>query len=96
MLKEHRFGVCISKKLTVAHGPYLPGRACLSLPYRGVNIGFRGEVIDTIEFPEHPKLKRAPGNEEYAGLMLVLSVFKTIYFKQSRSAYPQRGKLIQD
>ncbi|MEM0241309.1 MAG: hypothetical protein QXP29_07600, partial [Candidatus Nezhaarchaeales archaeon] len=54
-------------------------RACLSLPYRGVNMGFRGEVIDLIEFPEHPNMKRAPGNEQYVGLQLVLKGWRSIY-----------------
>ncbi|MEM3104160.1 MAG: glycosyltransferase family A protein [Candidatus Bathyarchaeia archaeon] len=79
VLKKYRLGVYISKRLIVVHGPYLPDKACLSLPYRGVNMGFRGEVADLIEFPEHPKLRRALGNEQYAGLKLVLSGFKSIY-----------------
>lgn len=79
VLKEYRFGVYISRSLIVVHGPYLPDRFCLSLPYRGVNMGFRGEIVDIIEFPEHPELKRAPGNEQYAGLKLILNGFKSIY-----------------
>ncbi|MEM1645859.1 MAG: glycosyltransferase family 2 protein [Ignisphaera sp.] len=78
-LREYRFGVYIDKKLNVVHGPYLPGRACLSLPYRGVNMGFRGEVIDLIEFPEHPNMKRALGYEQYVGLQLVLKGWRSIY-----------------
>jgi len=78
-LEEYRFGVYIDRKLDVVHGPYLPDRACLSLPYRGVNMGFRSEVIDLIEFPEHPNMKRAPGNEQYVGLKLVLNGFKSVY-----------------
>lgn len=79
LLKEYRFGVYISKRLDVVHGPYLPDRACLSLPYRGVNMGFKGEVMDLVEFPEHPNMRRAPGNEQYVGLKLVLSGFKSMY-----------------
>lgn len=90
VLKEYRFGVYISKELRVVHGPYLPSRACLSLPYRGVNMGFRGEVISIIEFPEHPGLKRAPGNEQYAGLKLVLSGFKAIYIPNNPISHLHR------
>lgn len=79
LLREYRLGVYISKRLDVVHGPYMPDKACLSLPYRGVNMGFKGEVVDTIEFPEHPELKRAPGNEQYVGLKLVLNGFKSLY-----------------
>ncbi|MEM3806062.1 MAG: glycosyltransferase family A protein, partial [Desulfurococcus sp.] len=78
-LKKYRFGVYIDRKLNVVHGPHLPDRASLSLPYRGVNMGFRSEVIDLIEFPEHPNMKRAPGNEQYVGLKLVLNGFKSVY-----------------
>lgn len=79
VLKEYRWGVYISKDLNIVHGPYLPNRACLSLPYRGVNMGFRGEVKDVIEFPEHPKLRRALGFEQYVGLQLVLKGWRSIY-----------------
>ncbi|MEM0001251.1 MAG: glycosyltransferase family 2 protein [Desulfurococcaceae archaeon] len=79
LLKEYRFGVYVSKRLNVVHGPYLPSRACLSLSYRGVNMAFRREVIDEVEFPEHPELKRAPGNEQYVSLKLILKGFKTVY-----------------
>jgi len=33
VLKEYRWGVYIDNDLTVINGPYIPGRACLSLPY---------------------------------------------------------------
>ncbi|MEM1646294.1 MAG: hypothetical protein QXL96_10635, partial [Ignisphaera sp.] len=72
--------------------PYLPGRACLSLPYRGVNMGFRGEVIDLIEFPEHPNMKRAPGNEQYVGLKLVLNGFKSVYTPSNPVLHVHRGE----
>lgn len=79
MLKQYKYGVYINKKLLVVHGPYLPDKPCLSLPYRGVNMGFRHEVLDVVEFPEHPKLRRALGNEQYAGLKLVLRGYKSVY-----------------
>ncbi|MEM0241071.1 MAG: glycosyltransferase [Candidatus Nezhaarchaeales archaeon] len=91
-LREYRFGVYIDKKLNVVYGPYLPGRACLSLPYRGVNMGFRSEVIDLIEFPEHPNMKRAPGNEQYVGLKLVLNGFKSVYTPSNPVLHIYRGE----
>ncbi|MEM4976685.1 MAG: glycosyltransferase [Desulfurococcaceae archaeon] len=91
-LREYRFGVYIDKKLNIVHGPYLPGRACLSLPYRGVNMGFRGEVVDLIEFPEHPNMKRAPGNEQYVGLKLVLNGFKSVYTPSNPVLHVYRGE----
>lgn len=79
ILKEYRFGVYISDTLEIIHGPYIPEKACLSLPYRGVNMGFRGEVADIVEVPEHPELRRAIGYEQYVGLRLVLNGFNSIY-----------------
>ncbi|MDW8083048.1 MAG: glycosyltransferase family A protein [Sulfolobales archaeon] len=79
ILKDYRFGVYISKWFNVSHGPYIPDRVCLSLLYRGVNMAFRGELLDIIEFPEHPKLVRAPGNEQYVALQLILEGYKSIY-----------------
>ncbi|MEM0079632.1 MAG: glycosyltransferase [Nitrososphaerota archaeon] len=92
LLKEYKFGVYISKRLNVVHGPYLPEKACLSLPYRGVNMGFRSEVIDLIEFPEHPNMKRAPGNEQYVGLKLVLNGFKSVYIPSNPVLHIYRGE----
>ncbi|MEM3907929.1 MAG: glycosyltransferase, partial [Nitrososphaerota archaeon] len=102
-LEEYRFGVYIDRKLNIVHGPYLPDRACLSLPYRGVNMGFKSEAIDLIEFPEHPNMKRALGYEQYVGLKLVLNGFKSVYIpsnpvlhvhrKESLSRTERRGEI---
>jgi hypothetical protein len=51
------------KKLDIAHGPYIPDRECFSLLFRGVNMSFKASDIHDVRFPEHPLLKRAPGNE---------------------------------
>jgi len=79
LLKRYRLGVYLTKKLNIAHGPYLPYKTCYSLPFRGVNMSFRRELIEDIWFPEHPLLKRAIGNEQYFGLQLILKDYDLIY-----------------
>jgi len=79
LLSRYRLGVYLTWNLDVAHGPYIPSRACYSLPFRGVNMAFRKEALDESEFPEHPRLKRAPGNEQYVGLQLALKSWESIY-----------------
>jgi len=79
LLKKYRLGVYLTKKLNIAYGPYLPYKTCYSLPFRGVNMSFRRELIEDIWFPEHPLLKRALGNEQYFGLRLVLKNYDLIY-----------------
>ena len=48
--------------------PYTPVKPCYSLLFRGVNTSLKREGLDDVEFPEHPLLKRVPGNEQYVGL----------------------------
>jgi glycosyltransferase involved in cell wall biosynthesis len=79
LLTNYRFGVYITKSLKVACGPYIPNKPCYSLPFRGVNMSFKKEALDEIEFPEHPFLKRAPGWEQYVGLQLIIRGYKSIY-----------------
>jgi hypothetical protein len=79
MLKKYRLGVYVTKSLKGACGPYIPSKTCYSLPFRGVNISFKGKALSEIEFPEHPFLKRALGNERYVGLQLVLKGWDSIY-----------------
>jgi len=79
LLKKYRFGVYITKSLKVAYGPYIPDKLCYSLPFRGVNMSFKRGALDNVEFPEHPLLKRAPGNEQYVGLQLILRGWESIY-----------------
>ncbi|MEM1637586.1 MAG: glycosyltransferase family 2 protein [Pyrobaculum sp.] len=79
LLKDYRLGVYITKDFKIAHGPYIPYRSCYSLPFRGVNMSFKAEYIYDVWFPEHPALIRAPGNEQYFGLQLILRGFSTIY-----------------
>jgi len=79
LLKKYRFGVYLTKKLRIAHGPFIPSKACYSLPFRGVNMSFKRETLDALNFPEHPLLKRALGNEQYVGLQLILNGWESIY-----------------
>lgn len=79
IFEKYRLGVYINKMFKIAHGPCIPDGKCFSLPFRGVNMGFRGEVADLLRFPEHPELRRAPGNEQYVGLLLVLRGYDTVY-----------------
>ena len=79
LLRKYRFGVYITEDYNVTHGAYIPHRQCFSLPFRGVNMSFKSEYIHDIWFPEYPLLKRAPGNEQYFGLQLILKGYDTIY-----------------
>jgi GT2 family glycosyltransferase len=79
LLKKYRFGVYLTKSLKVAHGPYIPDKPCYSLPFRGVNMSFKKEALNEVEFPEHPLLRRAPGNEQYVGLQLIMRGYESIY-----------------
>jgi len=79
LLKKYRFGVYVTRGCEIVHGPYIPYRTCYSLAFRGVNMSFKAEYIHNVWFPEHPKLIRAPGNEQYFGLQVVLKGYDTIY-----------------
>jgi len=79
LLRRYRLGVYITERFEVAHGPCIPYRTCYSLPLRGANMSFKAEYIHDAWFPEHPKLVRAPGNEQYFTLQLILRGFDTIY-----------------
>jgi hypothetical protein len=72
-------GVYLTKNLDVAHGPFIPGREGFSLPFRGVNMSFKASYIYDAWFPKHQLLKRAPGNEQYFGLQIILKGLDTIY-----------------
>lgn len=79
LLKKYQLGVYLTKKLDIAHGPYIPVKTCYSLAFRGVNMSFKHEFIYDVWFPEHPRLKRAPGNEQYFSLQIVLKGYDIIY-----------------
>jgi glycosyltransferase involved in cell wall biosynthesis len=79
LLKKYRLGVYLTKSYKVAHGPYIPAKPCYSLPFRGVNMSFKRETLDIVKFPEDPLLKRAPGNEQYVGLQLIMKGYESMY-----------------
>jgi len=79
LLRRYRLGVYITERFEVAHGPCIPYRTCYSLPLRGANMSFKAEYVHDAWFPEHPKLVRAPGNEQYFALQSILRGFDTIY-----------------
>jgi len=79
LLRKYRLGVYITKKLNIAHGYGMPNKICYSLPLRGANMSFKTSYIYDIWFPEHRLLKRAPGNEQYFALQLILKEFDIIY-----------------
>jgi len=79
LLKKYRFGVYLTKNLDIAHGPYIPDRECFSLLFRGVNMSFKASDVHDVWFPEHPLLRRAPGNEQHLALQILLKGLETIY-----------------
>jgi glycosyltransferase involved in cell wall biosynthesis len=79
LLRKYRLGVYITKNLNIAHGYGIPNKTCYSLPFRGANMSFKTSFIYDAWFPEHKLLKRAPGNEQYFTLHLILKGFDTVY-----------------
>jgi glycosyltransferase involved in cell wall biosynthesis len=79
LMRKYRFGVYVTKKLNIAHGFHIPSETSYSLPLRGANMSFKTSYIYGAWFPEHKLLKRAPGNEQYFTLQLILKGFDTIY-----------------
>jgi len=92
LLEKYRLGVYLTRKLDVAHGPFIPGRACYSLPFRGVNMSFKASCVYDVWFPEHESLKRAPSNEQYFGLQLLLKGLDTIYVPSNPVLHAARGE----
>jgi hypothetical protein len=91
-MKRYRLGVYLTRKLNVAHGPFIPSRTCYSLPFRGVNMSFKTSYIYDVWFPEHESLKRAPGNEQYFGLQLLLKGFDTMYVPSNQILHAARSE----
>jgi len=92
LLKKYRLGVYLTKTFDIAHGPFIPNRACYSLPFRGVNMSFKASYVYDVWFPEHELLKRAPGLEQYFGLQLVIKGFDTIYVPNNPVLHISRGE----
>ncbi|MGC9106733.1 MAG: glycosyltransferase family 2 protein, partial [Infirmifilum sp.] len=92
ILERYWCGVYISKDYYIKHGLCIPSKECYSLPFRGVNMAFREEAIKEATFPEHPLLKRAPGNEQYVGLQLVLKDWNCVYVPNNPILHMVREK----
>jgi len=92
IMRRYRLGVYLTKKLNIAHGPFIPSRTCYSLPFRGVNMSFKTNYIYDTWFPEHRLLKRAFGNEQYFGLQLLLKGLDTIYVPNNPVLHIARGE----
>jgi hypothetical protein len=92
LLRKYRLGVYVTKKLNIVHGYGIPNKTCYSLPLRGANMSFKTNYIYDVWFPEHKLLKRAPGNEQYFALQLVLKGFDTIYIPNNPVLHIARGE----
>lgn len=79
LLNKYKLGVYLTKSLHIVHGLGIPNKTCYSLLFRGVNMSFKASYASDMWFPEHPLLKRAPGNEQYFGLQFVLKGLDAIY-----------------
>jgi len=78
-LKRYRFGSYISKKYKFVFGRGIPSKICYSLPFRGVNMAFKKEAIEDLEFIEHPEIKRGFRCEQHFGVQLLLKGYDSLY-----------------
>ena len=92
LLRKYRLGGYITKNLNIAHGYGIPNITCYSLPFRGANMSFKTSYIYDVWFPEHKLLKRAPGNEQYFTLHLILKGFDTVYIPNNPVLHIMRGE----
>jgi len=93
LLRRYRLGVYITERFEMAHGPCIPYKTCYSLPLRGANMSFKAEYIHDAWFPEHPRLVRTPGNEQYFALQLILKGYDTIYVPNNQVLHIVRESL---
>ncbi|NAZ11870.1 MAG: glycosyltransferase [Desulfurococcales archaeon] len=92
IMRKYRLGVYITRKLNIAHGFHIPNRTCYSLPFRGANMSFKTSDIHDTWFPEHELLKRAPGNEQYFALQLILKGLDIIYTPSNPVLHIERSE----
>lgn len=78
-LERYKLGSYISKKFNFIIGRGIPNNQCYSLPFRGVNMAFRREAIDNINFFEHREYKKGFRYEQHFGVQLVLNGYDSIY-----------------
>jgi hypothetical protein len=55
-------------------------------------MSFKTSYIYDVWFPEHESLKKAPGNEQYFGLQLLLKGFDAIYTPNNPVLHIARGE----
>lgn len=79
IMRRYQLGLYLSKELRMVWGPYLPEKACLSTPYKGVNMSFKREALDLMRLPEHPLVRRGFGFEQHIALQLILRGFDCVY-----------------
>ena len=79
LLGMYKLGVYLTSNLNVAVGKNVPHKQCYSFPLRGANMSFKHDAISNLKFPEHPLLKKAPGNEQHLGLQLFLKGYQMIF-----------------
>jgi len=79
LLKMYKLGVYLTNNFDISVGKNIPYKQCFSFPLRGANMSFKQDSISGLKFPEHPLLKRAPGNEQHLGLQLFLKGYQMVY-----------------
>ncbi len=92
LLKKYRLGIYLTKKLDIAHGPYIPSKTCYSLPFKGVNMSFKASYIYNAKFPEYKSLKRAIGFEQHFGLQLIIKGLDSIYVPNNPILHIERDE----
>lgn len=93
LFKKYRFGIYLTKNIEIAHGPFVPYRLCYSLPFRGVNMSFKAEMVYDCRFPQHPMLKHAPRNEIYFGIQIKLRGYDMIFIPDNPILHIKRKSL---
>jgi len=102
LLRDYRLGVFVTKDFRVVAGRNIPEKSCLSLPCRGVNLSFRNDALNTVEFPFNMLLRRYLYWEAYLGLQIVGAGWNSIYLpnisvyhikRESLSRTKRRGEI---
>lgn len=78
-LKIYSLGSYISKRYKFVFGRGIPSKECYSLPFRGVNMAFKKESVEKIDFLEKDNYVRGFRFEQHFGLNLVLNGYESIY-----------------
>lgn len=79
LLKRYRLGSYISKRYKFVFGRGIPNKECLSLPFRGVNMAFKKEAVEGINFLENEHFIRGFRCEQHFGIQLILKGYESVY-----------------